>query len=119
MTTQEIAARLVELGRQGAFEKAHQELYAQDAVSIEPHGTPEFDKETKGMTAITEKGQRWNAMVVDTHSLKFSDPVIAANSFACTLEMDLTMKEGGRMQMNELCVYTVKDGKITSEQFFM
>jgi len=29
------------------------------------------------------------------------------------------MKERGHMDMTELCVYQVKDGKIISEQFFM
>jgi hypothetical protein len=29
------------------------------------------------------------------------------------------MKERGEMDMTELCVYKVKDGKITSEEFFM
>jgi hypothetical protein len=32
--------------------------------------------------------------------------------------MDVTMKGQGRMQMTELCVYVVKDGKIVSEQFY-
>jgi len=46
MTTKEIASRLVDLVRKGEFEKAQQELYAQDTVSMEPIETPEFEKET-------------------------------------------------------------------------
>ncbi len=37
MTTQEIANRLVELCQKGDFETAQKELFAEDAVSIEPH----------------------------------------------------------------------------------
>jgi ketosteroid isomerase-like protein len=32
--------------------------------------------------------------------------------------MDVTMKGQGRMKMDEIAVYGVKDGKIVSEQFF-
>ena len=119
MTTNEIGARLAALCRQGQFEAAQKELYAQDAVSIEPHPTPAFEKETKGLDAILEKGKKWDTMVQEYHSLTVSEPLVAGNSFACTMRMDLTMKERGRMDMTELCVYQVKDGKIVSEAFFM
>jgi hypothetical protein len=33
--------------------------------------------------------------------------------------MDVTMKARGRMKLEEVCVYEVKDGKIASERFFM
>jgi limonene-1,2-epoxide hydrolase len=32
--------------------------------------------------------------------------------------MDVTMKGPGRVQMDEIAVYEVKDGKIVKEQFF-
>ena len=40
MNTRQISERLVELCRQGQFEAAQTELYADDAVSIEPDGAP-------------------------------------------------------------------------------
>ena len=119
MTTQEIARRLTDLCKKGDFETAQKELFAEDAVSIEPHGTPDFEKETKGLQAIKQKTEKWNAMVEKASDLKFSEPLIAGNAFACTMQMHVTMKGGQEMDMAELCVYTVKDGKITSEQFFM
>jgi ketosteroid isomerase-like protein len=119
MTTNQIAERLVELCRQGQFETAQKELFANDAASIEPYATPDFEKETKGLDAILEKGEKWNSILEEMHSLTVSDPLIASNSFACTMRMDVTMKENERMDMTELCVYTVKDGKIISEEFFM
>jgi hypothetical protein len=117
MTTEEIAKRLVALCREQKWKEAQQELYANDAVSIEPYATPGFDKETRGLDAIFKKSERFSAMVETMHSLHVSDPIVAANSFACTMTMDVTMKGQGRMQMAELCVYDVKDGKIVSEQF--
>ena len=119
MTANEIAKRLVELCRKGDFETAQKELFAPDAVSIEPSATPAFEKETKGLDAIEKKGQKWNSMVQEMHAVEISDPVVADNSFACTMRMDVTMKERGRMNMTELCIYEVKDGKIVSEEFRM
>jgi hypothetical protein len=120
MTTQEIASRLAELCRTGDFKKAQEELFADDAVSIEQHATAAFEKETKGIKAIIKKGEVWNSMVEEVHNLSVSEPLVAASSFALILGMDVSMKEqGGRMNMNELCVYEVKDGKIISEQFHM
>lgn len=119
MTTKEIADRLTALCSKGDFETAQSELFSEDAVSIEPYATPDFDKETKGKDAIREKGKKWGSMVEKTHHIEVSDPLVGNNSFACTMRMHVTMKEHGEMDMTELCVYEVKDGKIISEQFFM
>ena len=43
--------------------------------------------------------------------------VVAGSSFACAMHLDVTLKRPGRMTVNELCIYEVKDGKIISEQF--
>jgi hypothetical protein len=119
MTTKEIAKRLKKLCDKGDFEGAHNELYAKDAVSIEPEAGGGFEKETHGLDAIIEKGKKWNSMVSEVHGIEVSEPVVAGNSFAVTMRIDSTMKDKKRMDMSELCVYHVKDGKIISEQFFM
>ena len=56
-------------------------------------------------------------MIETMHALSVSEPLVAENSFACTMSIDVTMKGQGRMNMSELCVYLVQDGKIISEQF--
>ncbi len=117
MSTEEIAKRLVAHCREGKWEAAQRELYAEAAVSIEPYASPMFEKETKGLPAIIEKGKKFDSLVETMHALKVSDPIVATSSFACTMQMDVTMKAEGRMNMTELCVYEVKDGKIISEQF--
>ncbi len=119
MTTQEIADRLVELCRKGDFEKAQAELFADDAKSIEQEASPAFEKETNGLQAIKEKAQKWNSMVEEMKDITVSDPMLAGNSFALTMRLNVVMKGQGPMDMTELCVYKVKDGKITSEEFFM
>jgi hypothetical protein len=119
MSTKEIAKKLKKLCEKGEFETAQKELFAKNAVSIEPMASPDFEKETKGLDAILAKSKKWNEMVKETHSLEISEPVIAGNSFSLAIRMDVTTKAKGRMDMTELGVYQVKDGKITSEQFFM
>lgn len=119
MTTAEIAQRLVALCREQKWEAAQRELYAADAVSIEPYETPMSPKVTKGLDAIIQKGRHFVSIVETMHSLKVSDPVVAGSSFACTMHLDVTMKGQGRMLMGELCVYDVKDGKIVSEDFHL
>ncbi|WP_298732459.1 SnoaL-like domain-containing protein [uncultured Chitinophaga sp.] len=119
LTTQQIATRLAELCRLGQYEAAQKELYADDAISIEPYETPDFAKETKGLDAIIEKGRKFEAMVEEMHSNSVSEPLVAENSFALVMTMDMTMKGKSRMKMGELGVYQVKDGKIISEQFYM
>ena len=119
MTTQEIANRLVEFCQKGDYEGAHRELYAEDAVSIEPYASEHFEKETKGLDAIIEKGKKWSAMVKEVHGGSVGEPILANNSFGVTMFMDITMQNGERMSMTELAVYHVKDGKIVAEQFFV
>jgi ketosteroid isomerase-like protein len=118
MTTKEIADRLVELCRKGKWRQAQEELYSQDAVSIEAEETPGFAKETKGLDAMGQKLETWNSMVKEAHSIDVSEPLVADNGFAIALKMDLTMNEGGRMVMNEIGCYRVKDGKIVEEAFY-
>lgn len=119
MKTKEVADRLVALCRESKWETAQRELYADNAVSIEAQPSPAFSKETKGLSAIVEKGHKFDAMIEKMHSIKVSEPLVAENSFACTMSMDVTMKGQPRMAMSELCVYELKDGKIISEQFHM
>jgi hypothetical protein len=119
MTTKEVATRLHALSSEGKFEAAQKELFSRDAVSIEPEASPGFEKETKGLPAIIEKGHQFEKMVEAVHGIKVSEPLVAGNVFALSLDMDVTMKGRGRSNMNELCVYKVKDGKIISEEFFM
>src|SRR5687768_9181561 len=119
MSTQEIADKLVAYCRKADWEGAHKNLYASSAKSIEPYETPEFPRVTEGIAGIKEKGKQFDAMVEKIHSIEVSAPLVAGNSIAFVLEMDMTMKGKGRMKSPELCVYQVKDGKIVSEEFFV
>jgi len=117
MTTQEVANRLVELCRQGQIENAQTELFAHDATSTEANSMM-GEKVVTGLDAIKEKGKHFMSMVEEFHGSTISDPIVGGNAFSISWDMDATMKGRGRSSMAEICTYTVKDGKITSEQFF-
>jgi hypothetical protein len=119
MTTEQIASRVGELSRQGQFEAAQKELYAENAVSIEPEAMRDFPRETRGLRAIIEKGHKFESMVERGRGCTTSAPLVAGKAIAFTLTMDVTMKGRGRVKLEEICAYEVKDGKIVSEQFFM
>src|SRR5688572_16375730 len=108
MDTQEIATKLADYCRRGDWDGAHKELYSNDAISIEPFETPEFSKETKGMEGIRKKGEKFDSTVEKYHHIDVSNPLIAGNSIAFTLTMDMSIKGKGRMKTPEICVYEVK-----------
>jgi hypothetical protein len=116
MSVSVIAKRLVELCRQGEFEAAQNELFADNAVSIEPAGSPA--PRVEGLEAIREKGRQFMASLETMHAVEVGDPIVAGNYFSCTMMLDATFQGQGRMKMEEICVYGVRDGKIVSEQFF-
>lgn len=116
MSTQEVADKLVALCREGRFTEAIDEFYADNIVSFEPKGAPM--EHTEGKEAVKGKTEYWYSTVEEVHSGEISDPVVAGSHFTISMKMDVTYKEGGRMPMEEIAVYEVKDGKIVSEQFF-
>lgn len=117
MSTQQVANRLVELSRQGKIQDVQKELFADNAVSIEPNESM-GPKVVNGLPAIIEKSKMFDSAVEAFHGSKISDPVIAGNYFTISWWLDTTMKGRGRMQMEEICVYKVENSKIVSEQFF-
>ena len=119
MDTHAVAKRLVELCRAGEYDKAQQELYAEHAVSIEPDGLPPGALgNARGMEAIREKGRQFNERIEAVHENRIGDAVVAGNWFIVPMGMAVSMKGRGRMDMNEIAVYQVLDGKIVHEQFF-
>ena len=116
MTTQEIANRLVELCRTGQNDTAYKELFADNAVGVEPAKWNVPD--TVGMEALLAKAKGWQEDVVEMHEATVSDPIVVGDYFTLSMMVDLTTKSRGRSRMEELCVYEVQDGKIVKEQFF-
>jgi hypothetical protein len=117
MTTQEVADRLSDLFKEGKWQEAQEELFAENCKSIEPpsaSGLPSVE----GLDNIKKKGETWASMVEEMHGGWNSKPIVAGNFIAFGMGMDCTMKGAGRMKMDEIALYEVKDGKIMREQFF-
>jgi len=115
MNTQEVAQKLVEFCREGKNVDAINELYADNIISLEQPGVPM--ERTEGKEGVLGKNYHWFESVSDVHSVEIYDPVVTGNFFATAMDMDVTYKNSGRMQMSEIAVYQVKDGKIVAEQF--
>ncbi len=117
MTTQEVANRLVELCREGKWEQAYQELFSPEFLSIEPEGAPWGT--VKGFDAMAKKAKEWDNMVEEFHSSEITDPVVAENFFSLAMKSKVTMKgHQAPVNMDEVIVYNVIDGKVVSEQYF-
>ena len=117
MTTQEVANRFHELGQASQWDKIQDELFSDDAVSIEPPQSPGLQT-AEGLDAIKQKGKQFGEMVEEVHGGYMSAPVVGGNFFSVSMGMDCTMKGMGRMKLDEIALYEVKDGKIVREQFF-
>ena len=116
MTTQEIADKLVDYCRTEKYHEAY-DLYAEDAVSIEMPGMGE-NQITKGKKNILKGFEEWQASIKEVHGGSVGDPVVMGNHFCVPMSSDCTFEPMGRMKMEELCMYEVKDGKIQRAQYF-
>lgn len=118
MKTMEIARKLMELCAQGKNMEALDTLFAQDAVSVEAAMPPGMQREAKGLAAIKAKGEWWMANH-EVHSAAMTGPWPHDDRFIVGFQYDVTNKpSGNRMKMNEVGLFTVKNGKIVREEFF-
>jgi limonene-1,2-epoxide hydrolase len=116
MTTQEVANKVVELTRKQAWREALDTLYSNDIVSVEPRAM-EGSPETHGIEGVRGKVDWWTTQM-ETHSVKVDGPFVAHDRFVVRYDIDVTDKQTNeRMQLSEVGVYTVKDGKIVREEF--
>jgi len=118
MTTNEIAQKWAEYCKTAQWDKALNELYADNCVSIEMEGAEGMPQRVEGMDAIKQKGEMWNSMVEDFHGMEIEGPLVAGDHFTATMKMDITMKGQPRKKDEEIALFRVQDGKIVSEQFF-
>jgi len=116
-TTHEVAARFHELSQQEKWFDIQDELFSEDVKSIDPPGSPYFGN-AEGKATVRRKGADFVGRVEAFHGGSTSAPLVCGNHFAVGREVDITIKPHGRIQLKEIMLYEVKDGKIVSEQFF-
>lgn len=114
MSTQTIAREFVDLCNQGKNFDVMRTMYAPDIVSVEGDGA-----ETAGQAPVIKKSEIWQSQN-EIHSEKVRGPFFSGeNQFSVYFTFDVTRKATGeKMTLEEVGVYTVKDDKITREQFY-
>ena len=116
MSVQTVARKFVEMCRQGKNFDVMRTMYAPDIVSVEGNGA-----ETRGQHPVIKKSEVWvsdkafNGETVAGPFFNGANP----DQFVVYFTLDITPKATGkRVTREEVGIYTVKDDKITREQFF-
>ena len=121
MDTKQLGEKLVGLCSKGKNMDAIESLYSKDVVSVEAMGSPDMPQEMRGIDKIKGKNKWWYENN-EVHGAKIEGPYPNGDRFAVRFNYDVTPKtgprKGKRFQMDEIGVYTVKDGKIVKEEFF-
>ncbi len=110
-----VATQFVALCKEGKFDEAGDRFWSDDIVSVEPMGEMAT---LKGREAVVGKRAWWYANH-EVHGGETFGPFVNGAQFAVRFTLDVTPKASGqRMTMEEIGLYTVKDGKIVEERFF-
>ena len=116
-TTAEVAARFNELAKQEKWFDIQDELFDENVKSIDPPNSPYFGF-AEGKPAVRKKGEDFVKRIQAVHRAYTSEPLISGNHFAVGRETDITVEGHGRIRIDQVMLYEVKDGLIISEQFF-
>ena len=117
LTTQEVAARFDELAQKEKWFEIQDELFSDNVRSFDPPNSPYFGY-VEGKAPVRKKGEDFVSHIDVVHRAYTTKPIIAGNHFAVGREVDITHQVHGRIQINEIMLYEVKDGQIVLEQFF-
>jgi hypothetical protein len=118
MNTMDIAKHLVELCRQGKIKEAIDTLFADEIVSVEAGAPPGMEREARGIASLRAKSEWWLANH-EIHSAAVTGPWPHDDRFVVGFQYDITNKPSGqRMNLDEVGLYYVRDGKIVREEFF-
>ena len=117
LTTEQIAARFNELAQQEKWFEIQDEFFADNVRSIDPEHSPYFGC-AEGKAAVRRKGEEFVAKIEAFHGASTTQPVVGGNHFAVGRNVDITLHGFGRIQIDQVMLYEVKDGQIVLEQFF-
>ena len=79
---------------------------------------PQYFGYADGKDPVRKKGEDFVKRIEAVHRRYTTEPVVGGNHFAVGREVDITVQGFGRIQINEVMLYEVKEGQIVLEQFF-
>jgi len=120
MTTQELANRYYDLFKKRQVAEIYGQFYSANIICTEPEhalamGVPTI---TKGIEAVLAKSKARQELIAEVHSFFCSEPVVGGSYFSISMGRDMTLKNGQRLQLEEIAVFGVQDGRIITETFF-
>ena len=118
MTTEQVAKRYYELIQQHQYEQIQNELYAPNAISIEPENDSNLPLVVQGIDALRQKEGLFFSQVDEMFGSYMSETVISTFFFSMMTGMDVKMSGKQRKKKEQICVFEVRNGKIVREQFF-
>jgi hypothetical protein len=117
MTTKAVALRFNELAQQEKWFDIQEEFFADSIKSIDPPNSP-YMGYAEGKSAVRKKGENFVKGIVAVHKAHTTEPMLCGNHFAVGREIDISTQQFGRIQINQIMLYEVQNGKIVTEQFF-
>jgi len=121
MTTQvrEVADEIVDLCRQGKNLDAIDRFYSPSVISTEAAEMNGMPREVRGQAGVRAKNEAW-VKNTTVHSSDIRGPFPhGEDQFAVFAKYEVTPKSTGKKTtMEEIGVYTVRNGKIVDEKFF-
>ena len=113
-TPLEIAKDFVALIRGGKSDVVEQKWFAPGIESVEGVG---MSMAWSGKKAVLAKYRAWEAGH-EIHDMTVDGPWVGATGFALRFKLETTDKSTGqRTPMEEIAVYTVRNGKVVREEF--
>ena len=110
----QVAKNFSALIRAGRIHDAEARLLSPSIESVEGVGA---SMAWNGKRAVLAKYRAWEADH-EIHDMQIAGPWVGATGFAVRYNVDVTQKSTGqRNQMEEIAVYTVRNGKIVREEF--
>lgn len=93
----------------GVFE----DMYHDDVVMVENEGDPRV-----GKAANREYEKNFVENLQEFHGAEIKNVAVGDDVSMVEWFMDMTFKDGSRVQRNQVAVQTWKDGKVIQEKFF-
>lgn len=116
MTIESISAQMVQLLRNQDFLKAQRTFFDEQVISQEPSFHPQ--PRTVGLSALMEKERQFLTAIQTWHEFEISEPLVSRDHFSIRMYSKVTLQTGRLLEIDEVIVYQIANGKIVRETYF-